>query len=151
MYFGVIIIYKPHLKTLSFSGQSDNVKTHSTWALLKDALLLTLSCYFLGAFQQSIVDVFSTRYLRFDHTEILRVRQGLCLHCVRFGCCRHQVWRVFGTVNALREALVSQALKDTKDKSAELQCTMRMRVYTHFLYIFTIIYFYIWHSDSFSL
>lgn len=77
---------------------------------LHDSLRLSFPCNLLRALQQCIVDVFSTGDLRLDHVEVLRVRHGLCLDCVRLGGCRDQVGRMFGTVDALGEALVGQPL-----------------------------------------
>lgn len=58
---------------------------------LHDSLRLCLSCDLLGALQQSVVDVFGTGDLRLDHAQVLGVRHGLSLHCVRLGGCWDQV------------------------------------------------------------
>lgn len=72
---------------------------------------MTLPSNLFGTLQESIMNVFSTWNLWFYHTEILRVRQRLCLHCVRLGGCRYEIWRVLCAVDALRQALVGQPLK----------------------------------------
>lgn len=58
---------------------------------LHDSLRLSLSSDFLGALQQSVVDVFGAGNLRLDHAEVLGVRHGLCLHRVWLCGCRDQV------------------------------------------------------------
>lgn len=77
---------------------------------LHDSLRLSFSCNLLGTLQQSVVDVFSAGNLRLDHAEVLRIRHGLCLDCVRLGCRWDQVGWMFGAVNALGETLVCQSL-----------------------------------------
>lgn len=81
---------------------------------LHDSLRLSFPCNLLGALQQRVVDVLGAGDLRLDHVEVLRVRHGLCLDRVGLGGCRHQVGRVLGAVDALREALVRQSLREKK-------------------------------------
>lgn len=82
---------------------------------------MAFACNLLGAFKEGIVDVFGTRYLGLDHTEVLRVRQAFGLYCVRLGCCGDEVWRMLGTVDALRQALVREPLggKITSERKTE--------------------------------
>lgn len=85
---------------------------------LHDSLRLSFACDLLGALQQSVVDVLSAGNLRLDHVEVLRVRHGLCLDRVGLGGRRHQVGRMLGAVDALREALVGQSLRKRKHATA---------------------------------
>lgn len=57
------------------------------------------------------MDVLSAGDLRLDHVEVLGVRHGLGLDRVGLGGRRHQVGRMLGAVDALREALVRQSLR----------------------------------------
>lgn len=77
---------------------------------LHHPLRLSLSCNLLGTLQQSVVNIFGTWDLRLDHAEVLCIRHGLRLHCVRLGGCWDQVGRMFGAVNALGETLICQSL-----------------------------------------
>ena len=78
--------------------------------LLHDSLRLSLARNLLGTLQQGVVNVFGTGDLRLDHAEVLRIGQGLCLHCVWLGRRGNQVRGVLGAVDALGETLVSQPL-----------------------------------------
>lgn len=82
--------------------------------LSHDPLRLPFACDLLGALQQSVVDVLGAGNLGLDHVEVLRVRHGLRLDRVGLGGRRHQVGRVLGAVDALREALVGESLRGKK-------------------------------------
>lgn len=73
----------------------------------------------VGALEEGVVDVLGTRDLGLDHAQVLGVGQALGLHRVRLGGCGHQCGRVLGTVEALGEALVGQALVGGAEPSAQ--------------------------------
>ncbi|NXO10222.1 PAF1 factor, partial [Oriolus oriolus] len=68
----------------------------------------------VGALEQRVVDVLGARDLRLDQGQVLGVGQGLTPRTpLALGGRRHQRRGVLGAVEALREALVGQALRGT--------------------------------------
>lgn len=116
-------ILTPFICTRSIRTPKESLSVISD-QLLEDSLWLTLPCDLLGALEQRVVDVFSAGYLRFDHAEILRVRQGLVLDRLWLGCRGNQIRRVLGAVDALRQAFVCQTLRDRRN-------TLINRVFQH--------------------
>ena len=60
-----------------------------------------LACDLVGAVQESSVNVLGTGNLGFDDRQVLWVGQAVRLHGIGLGGCRHQRWRVLGTVATL--------------------------------------------------